>query len=127
MQNVVFQTIRCESKKENKIAFKVQTSLLLKALKVAVAHGALSLGFKLSERTVLSGTEGIRRAMLVFQGECDGNVADLCHQLPISQPIRGPEIEQLFTLLDVQDLCPFYVDVLPALHQITVCFIISLQ
>ena len=81
-----------------------------------VMHGAASneaegLEMKLSMRRVPNGEETQARPFLSFQ---QGGSISITSELPISKPFPQAEVDHLIALIRSDDVCPFYVDLMPA-------------
>uniref|UniRef100_A0A061R1S6 Checkpoint protein n=1 Tax=Tetraselmis sp. GSL018 TaxID=582737 RepID=A0A061R1S6_9CHLO len=102
-----------KSRCNDMIAFNFEVSNLLRVLRGAAVNGADLLELKLAVKTFpMSGNSGSSSLpFLTFTSR--GESVSIVNDMPISQPYKADEIEQLVQGLDSETLCPFYVDIQP--------------
>mmetsp|Transcript_4781 Transcript_4781/g.16736 ORF Transcript_4781/g.16736 Transcript_4781/m.16736 type:complete len:327 (+) Transcript_4781:189-1169(+) len=102
----------CQSKHNlNLIAFEFDLKLFERVMHGAASNEAEGLEMKLSMRRVPNGEETQARPFLSFQ---QGGSISITSELPISKPFPQAEVDHLIALIRSDDVCPFYVDLMPA-------------
>lgn len=114
-------TLICTSIDNNHIAFKLQLEHLRNVLKTATAEKADSMTMKLARRNLYAHRDGESlgpRPLLAFSWESSDMAME--QQMPVGEPCHQSEVARLCGLCDVASLCPFYIDFLPVLSEMTV-------
>lgn len=112
---------------DNHIAFKLQLDHLLNVLHAASAEKAESMIMKLVVRNVYGHSSGEisgSRAMLTFTWRRSD--MEMEQEIPVGAPCRGNSLASLCTLCDPSSPCPFYIDFLPVLSELTVRWLLAL-
>jgi len=127
-QSIVFEsnTLVCTSTENNHIAFKLQLEHLRNVLKTATVEKADSMIMKLVRRNLYAHHDGEisgPRPMLAFSWESSDMAME--QQMPVGEPCHCNEVARLCGLCDVASFCPFYIDFLPVLSEMTVGSLLS--
>ncbi|KFM28667.1 putative histone-lysine N-methyltransferase ATXR3 [Auxenochlorella protothecoides] len=109
-QAVLFEpgSFHIESRCDNKIAFALDTALLLRVLHAAAANDASSLEMRLTMRACSSSMSGA-----VSSGSEQTSQRPVLSFAWQGYDMSMVQVEQLVSLRDLNSLCPFYLDIQP--------------
>ncbi|KAK9809651.1 hypothetical protein WJX73_000253 [Symbiochloris irregularis] len=118
-KEVLFDAYSCHSQCNNKVAFTIDITLMLRVLRSAHTNAADSVDMKLCMRTLpsatpasaIDGSPGVSKPFLAFSSK--GNNMNMVQDMPVSKPMNRSEIEEQEKGKDLSEMCPFYLDLLP--------------